>query len=447
VTAALAFQLTSLVVSILSVPTLLLFLDHQHYLIWIVFTTIGGLTLQLEAAIQTLLVRRIAREFAAESAPGFGVELAKARGAYATLSWLMLLVIGPLGAVYIVRVVQPIAAASWLPAWIAFVIAYAVNYRFGPNNVLLLATDRVSPFFSVMAITRAGNYAATLGLLIAGWSILGVSLSFAASVAVTCLSIAIMARRVRAAPWAGHSAPAAAADDDLRATPAGLARFAAFSIAGYVIYRGAVMIAISVMGGRDAASYSLAVQAFGVLAAIAIIPLQTRLSQLAKAAVAGDRAAEAHEIAIALLFATAAVVAATGFLAVAGDALLAALRSRIALPSASIVGLLGVAFWIEAVIMIFVNQQIVHRQLGFVRDYVVVVAVALGGMATALALGSPVWVAMLLIPILLQGGIGIPLIVRRCAASRGQSVAGLLVDLGRGAGGVGRRLQVVSRQR
>ncbi len=68
-------------------------------------------------------------------------------------------------------------------------------------------------------------------------------------------------------------------------------------------------------------------------------------------------------------------------------------------------------------------------------------------MAAALALGSPPWVAMLLLPIVLQGGIGVPLIVRRCAASRGQSVAGLLADLGRGAGGVGRRFQVAAGRR
>jgi hypothetical protein len=413
------------------VPTLLRFLDQQEYLFWIVFTTIGGLTLQLEASLQTLLVRRAAREHAATDRQGFAMEARRAVNAYRTLAVAVAFIIMPLAWWYMADAIPAADDVSWQTAWIVFGGAYAINFSFGPNNVLLLATHRHSAFFLILAISRALGFVATVAALAFGLALLGAAAAFATTVMLNIGAVAWVAHRTRQNLWSTMPAPLIdQAPEDLRASPAGLVRFTLFSLAGYGLYRGAVMLAIVAIPAEAASGYGLLIQTFAVIGAVAGLPLQTRLAALASAVVAGDRKGEAREMAFGLVFAMLAVAVATAFLCVAGNPLLELLESRVTFPSTGVIVLAGLAFAVEAAIMVFVNHQIIVRQMGFIRGYVVCVLIGLGLASIILATSPvPVPIALLVVPLLVQACASLPIMAHRIASGRGQSLSAFLVDL------------------
>jgi len=431
VPSALLFQLTSLIVSILMVPTLLRFLNPQEYLFWIVFTTIGGLTLQLEASVQMLLVRRAAREHAAVDRQGFAMEARRAVAAYRTLALVVAVIVMPMAWWYMAEAIPASDNVIWQNAWLVFGGAYAINFSFGPNNVLLLATHRHSAFFLILAISRALGYVATVAALAYGLALFGAAAAFAATVMLNVGAVAWVAHRTRQKLWSTMPEPLInQAPEDLRASPAGLVRFTLFSLAGYGLYRGAVMLAIVAIPTAAASGYGLLIQTFAVVGAVAALPLQTRLAALAKAVVAGDRKGEAREMIFGLLFAMLAVIVATAFLCTAGNPLLRALQSRVTFPSTGLIVLAGLAFAVEAVIMVFVNHQIVVRQMGFIRGYVICVIVGLGLASIIVATSQlPVPVVLLAVPLLVQACASLPIMANRIASGRGQSLSAFLVDL------------------
>ena len=131
-----------------------------------------------------------------------------------------------------------------------------------------------------------------------------------------------------------------------------------------------------------------------------------------------------------LLFAMLALIVATAFLCTAGNPLLRALQSRVTFPSTGLIVLAGLAFAVEAVIMVFVNHQIVVRQMGFIRGYVICVIVGLGLASIIVATSQlPVPVVLLAVPLLVQACASLPIMANRIASGRGQSLSAFLVDL------------------
>ena len=59
--AAYVFHAVNMAVSILLVPLFLRHLDPSEYALWLIFTAFGGVTLQLQNAIQNVSVKEIAR--------------------------------------------------------------------------------------------------------------------------------------------------------------------------------------------------------------------------------------------------------------------------------------------------------------------------------------------------------------------------------------------------
>ena len=92
--------------------------------------------------------------------------------------------------------------------------------------------------------------------------------------------------------------------------------------------------------------------------------------------------------------------------------------------------LAGLAFAVEAAIMVFVNHQIVVQQMGFIRSYVVCVVIGIGLASTTVALSPvPVPVALLAMPLFVQACVSLPILAHRVASGRGQSLLAFLVDL------------------
>ena len=182
--AAYFYQFVSLMIGVLMVPTLLRYLDHGQFLLWAIFTTLGGLTLQIESSVQIVAVRRIARDVYA------GISLTPSlKMVHQAYMKLAALTIGPLavaGFLYLSYFAAPRLSANFSIEWIIFVTAFGVNYWFGINNAVLLATDHVSSYCYISSFTRLLYFVGTLWSLSCGFGILGICICFASSVVVNC---------------------------------------------------------------------------------------------------------------------------------------------------------------------------------------------------------------------------------------------------------------------
>lgn len=446
-TAALMFQLASLLASVAMVPLLLGHLGAGDYLLWAVFTTLGGLTLQLESAIQTLMVRRLAPAWARRDPDQLAAELRRARIAYWALSLAVLLLLLPAGFAYLLSVAaDPVpgadlhrAGAPWLPAWIAFVLAYAINYLFGPNNVLLLATARTDRFYWISAGSRVVNIALTAVALVLGFGLAGVSRSFLASVLVNVIAIALAAAAVRRVmPVRGQRAEMpddGTTADDLKpadrkpADGAGLLRYTLFTLVGFLLYRGAFLLAARHLETDAAAGYGLALQAYAILFAVAVVPTTVWLHRVVAAVHAGDTAREDLELARGALFAVGAFAAGTVALELLGPYLLDLIGSEVRLPDGMTLALMALAFLVEALILVCVNPLLLRAELGFVRPYVVLAGLSLVAAALALRAGVPPMVALLVLPAAVQALVTLPIVAGRLARAQGRSLGHLLGGL------------------
>lgn len=414
------------------VPLLLGFLGANEYLVWAVFTTIGGLTLQLEFAIQTLMVRRVAPLVAAGDLSRYRKEMARARRSYGILSMVVLTTVLPLGGIYMHLLFSGgghSAPLGWEIAWVAFAGAYALNYLFGPNNVLLLATGRTDGYFWISTTSRLLNFVTSLVALVLGSGLLGISMSFLLAVLANVAALLLLAKSVRAqigktltptAPLASWIVPS----DDF-----GLARYTLFTLSAFLLYRGAFLLAFGAFATQEAAAYGLALQAFAIMASVAVIPIHVRLHVIVEALRAGDLSAQNREIFRSLGFATAAMLAGGVTFAMFGPWLLHLIGSDVELPPSGLIALMTVAFFVEAIILILGNPMLVERDLSFVRTYVGIAALGLVGAASAVVAGAPLGLAMVALPLALQACLSLPLIFRRLAMSRGCSSRQLLADL------------------
>jgi hypothetical protein len=444
-TAALLFQLVSLVASVAMVPLLLGFLGAEEYLLWAVFTTIGGLTLQLEAAIQTLMVRRVAPRFAAADAAGLRSEEKRGRLAFQRLSLFVFVLVIPGGWFYMQHVAAGTGSAvAWQWAWLAFGFAYGLNYLFGPNNVLLMGTARTDSFYRIGTLSRILNIGLSLAALWAGFGLLGVSAAFLLSVVVNVGSISIVAAHARRGAGGGTDGgsaggPVMAGRAAMITEETGLGRYTLFTLAAYLLYRGAFLLVVGSLDAPDAAAYGLALQAFAILGSIAIIPLHVRLHLLAKALHEGDSKTETVELVRAVGFAVLAMLGGLAGVVLVGPPVLALISSDVQLPAFHLLALMAAAFLVEALILVFANLLILRRDLGFVPPYVILVLVGLGAGVLLLMAGKPVGIAMLAVPLLVQVVISLPLILARLARQRGEGTSGLLMTMARAAPAAARR--------
>jgi hypothetical protein len=421
--AALLFQGVSLLVGVFSVPIFLRYLSPADFLLWMIFTTIGGLTLQIESALQNISVRRIASEVVSANFFAARKEVERAATLYRTLSLSVVLLVMPCGFLFVANQDNHHFSQFWNIAWLIFGCAYAFNFLFGPNNCLLLATNATNSFNYINALTRALNFVGAFLLLSLGYAVVGAAVSFLFSVVVGCFMIKWQGRqRLIAAVTSGE--PPVPTDTSCPSASGPLtdvAHFSLFTFAAYWLYRGALLVATPFFSSGEMSSYGLTLTALSVVNAIALIPNQIRLGTMVTAVV-GDRQDDIQaQIAFGLVFATVTFSGFFGVLAVAGPSLLALVGSEVSLPSSSQLAMVFGAFLVESWIMVLVNVLVIRKSYDFVTWYCSTVVIAfIVGLVTALSTGA-LYIGLALIPAMLQLLFTLPAVFCSCARSCGQN--------------------------
>lgn len=410
-------QAVNLLVGVLMVPTLLKFFDPGQFVLWAIFTTWGGLTLQIESSIQIVSGRRIAREF--HGSRPLAHTLDGVRLAYRKLAATTLGPVAIAGFVYLSYVAAPRLSTQWAIEWLIFVAAYGVNYWFGVNNAVLLATDHVETYNYIAAFTRLVNFVGTLSSLSVGFGVLGVCICFAGSVALNCALMAIAARRVLAANLPAELAGPAPAEGSTAA--GGIVLYTTYTIAAYGLYKLGVLTATSFFDKQAVSAYSLTLQAYTMLSSIALVPIQARLSRLVKALLANRQQDVIRELTFTLVTANGAFLMGTGVLLGIGSDMLDSIGARVGLPPPTELISVGLAFMIELNLFIFINLLVTQQQFRFVKVYVGCVVIALLIAATAVVLGQPLVRSLVVLPALIQASICLPAVIWLVCAQMGVS--------------------------
>jgi len=410
-------QAVNMLVGVLMVPTLLKFFDPGQFVLWAIFTTWGGLTLQIESSIQIVSARRIARELYG------GVPLAptlhKVRLAYRKLAAMTLGPVAVAGFLFLSYVAGPKLSTYWAIEWLIFVAAYGVNYWFGINNAVLLGTDNVETFSYIAAFTRLVYFVSALWSLSAGLGVLGVCISFASSVALNCALMALAARR--ALKTSPPPASLSAAGTSSSSAAGGIVAYTSYTIAAYALYKIGVLTATSFFDKEVVSAYSLTLQAYTMLSGIALVPIQARLSRLVKALLADRRQDVISELTFTLVTANGAFALGTAVLLFFGGDMLDQIGARVNLPPPLELISVGIAFAIELNLVILINLLVTQQRFRFVKIYVGCVAVALLLAAMSIAAGQPLIRSLVIVPALVQAFVCLPAVIYLVCAEMGTS--------------------------
>lgn len=407
------FQAVNMAVAIILVPLLLHYLQVEGYAVWLIFTAMGGATIQLQTTIQTVMVREVAREY---HGGGGGAAMRRTRRAY---TFLAAFVAGPYmlaGLAYLYYLKEPPVIMT---AWVIYSASFAVVYWLGPNNAQLLATERVAANNTVMIISRVLYLAFVLVFLDMGLSVLGVCLAFAVSTGVGGV-LCVRATRRSTLP----ELPAG----EIRPPRGSIGRYGLFTITAFSLYNGAFLIAASIFPKTSIASYGFGLQIATLVTAIALTPVQVWLGRLIRAISSGSRAHLLRELSL-----TAASTNATfllGFLGliVVGPPLLVLLRSNMTLPPFWMLALIFLAFAIELNISVLVNFLMTKGNFSFVPIYAATALIGIVAGVVGARLTGNIQL-FVLAPSCIQGLVGLPLILRLVLVELGQKPRSLAGDI------------------
>lgn len=428
VIAALTFQGMSLFVGVASVPLLLFFLSNDDFLAWILISTFGALTIQIEQGIQIVAARRLARLWHSANRVLFLEELELIRGTYRKFALSVFFGLGSAGFLYFWLFAELSPSPIWPYAWVAFILSYGLNYLFGYNTVVLLATENTVHLNLTSTLTRGINFVLTFYLLWQGLSILGLSLSFLASVG---LSITLLRRRANEQiekfsdrpPLHSQRETSVKRSDRAASTVANMA----YTLSNFFLYKGAFLVFPLLPGASDISGYGLSLQLVAIVYAVSIIPTQVWLDRLVHAVLQGDVNRVRSNLLISLAF--GAVVFTAFFLAIVVLArpALVLIGSDVELPSNALIGLIFLAFGIESIIFMLVNLLLILEETRVLWRYIVGVWIALT-VSCATQIVAPaigITTVFLLVPMLIQAFTTLPVVLWH-AMARVKALSGRL---------------------
>ena len=361
-------QLTNVVVGMLMLLLILFFLNAEEFLLWSLFTAIGGLLLQIETAIQSIFVRNIAKN-ANSDQNNFLHSILLAKKSYrlfAMLAFLFLILVG-IPYFYVSKI--NLSGSLWLLCWIVFSATYFFNFLFGPNNCTLIATQNTTKFNVNNMSSRLINLALVAALLAMGYGFYALIVGFAVSVAFGCSLNAHAARASR--PQVSESISADINDRTVSGPRLSeIVRFSLFLGLSYWLYR-LLLLANAASSGDHAAnaSFALALQLFAIFMTLALTPLQMRVAPLMSALKRNDRDEAALEFCRLQVLVNGVIIFSTMMFLVATPFIGNFVSIDIKWPSFSMVAALSFAFLIEANLQSIANLFISERDYRFLISY------------------------------------------------------------------------------
>ena len=357
-------------------PLLLAFLSADEFLLWSLFTSIAGIFLQLETAVQSVFVRNMAAR-SHSSTTDFVESVRNAKRTYRFLAVIAFVVLIGGGGIYFASIALTDAIGQWPLQWLIFSTAYFVNFLFGYNNCVLIATERTTSFNINNMSSRLVNLALMAILFVKGETIFALVISFAISVGIGCAlnhrkATAVMRQIPLTLP--GNSDYQRSRQPQLRE----IALFALFLGLSYWLYRVVLLtVAASSTNHSTTASFALALQLFSIFVTLAMTPVQMRVSPLIAALERNALNEAALEFARIHLLVNLGIVAGIGGLAAISPIMIRYFLIDVPWPSLPMIAALFFAFLVEVNLQAMANIFISRRRYTFLKAYCISTGVAL----------------------------------------------------------------------
>lgn len=415
-------HLLNVIVSLLMVPLLLHYLAPIDFVVWSVFITFGAITLQFETAIQHIVVREIARAHQPSNQDAFHAAIRRAQRAYHTLATLVATLVAACGFAYLNYVAAARLGTERNLEWMIFIVAYAISYAFGANSAILLATSKTTAYFIINSVTRTINLVTTYALLKLGLAVLGLALSFAASVFLGCLLLLNAARGKVQSTDARRRGFRPTVDVSAKQAPHGILRYTSYVLAAFLLYKGCFLVATAILPVTDMGGYALGLQACTILSSASFVPVQVWLRQLVRAIASGDHRNARRELTVTLFASSVIYLAGAFVLLVFGETLLSLIGSRIALPASLDLMLICAAFYVELLILVLASYLVTLRSFDFVATYLATSLTAMGWVIVSLWITDAGISILVGVPLALQLLVCLPIVLNMVCRQLGVSI-------------------------
>jgi hypothetical protein len=253
-------------------------------------------------------------------------------------------------------------------------------------------------------------------MFMAGFSVIGICISFASSVAVGCTLIAIFARRSLQENISSGHIRVSVENHIARTSGYDIARYTLFTFAAFALYRGGVLVAVSFFPKDVVGSYSLVLQALTILSTFSLVPIQVWLARLVIAINNDNQDEVIRELARTFLCVNLLFVTGIVLLLLFGNSLLGYIGSSVLLPGNSDLLIVALAFMVEINLFVLINLLVTKRRYGFIRPYVACVAAGLSLALCGMWLSLGLITSLIVLPAIVQIVVCLPLIINRACA-------------------------------
>lgn len=398
------------------IALIVLNLGQGEYLQWILFTTIAGMLIQIEAALNATGVRKIGAAFA--SGRYFVIDSAirsvARRYRVFAICFVGAMYVG--GLAYLARASANDFSVNWIAQWSVFSAAYFIYYVAAYQSCVLIGSGAVNAFAVIGIVSRLTSLATAALLIGLGFGINGLCASVLLGFGLGTFLFTLNSRRIRRSamvdvddgmPWSSNVS--------VKLQDIGV--YALFLFFAYALYR----LPLLIDSGSHASTVrqsgvGLALQIFALIVTFSSVPLTMRVRPLVDHICGGSKREALTEIVALLVSVNLIFVCASVGFVVAGGALIQYFPFiKIGLPGLDLLVLLSLCFFVEINILVFVNALIVLNDFKFALAYCRRVGLVVGFGVIGWYLTGVIYWWLLPLFLLVQALFNFPMIFR-CAA-------------------------------
>lgn len=358
-------QLLNIGAGIIMLPVVVGFMSVDQVGLWFVFISIASLIQLLELGFQPILIRNFsyvyagAKELKAHSLPEcqvgyfdqdlFSSLVVAAKLIYSTVSFLSAFLLLGLGSFYIYTLLpEHIDEFEVFAGWSLYAVGLVFSFYYGYLNAILQGRGQVSEANKVVVFSRLFFVVVGAGMVVAGYGLIGMGLaSVLSSIFSRLLALKFVYSKSHPEMKINSEVAVGNAKKIVFILWYNASRFGVVLVGVFLIWRANVLIAASLLGLSEAASYGLAIQLFFMLNTVASVPLSISLPKINT-----WRAQSKHQevysgfsmlLALSLCMYLAGAVLVFSF----GDYLLAFINSPTRLPDNLVLGSMVLVFLLE----------------------------------------------------------------------------------------------------
>lgn len=383
---------------IILLPLILHFLPAESVAMWIVFATLVSLTQLMELGFQPTIARYAAYIYAGSQqiekiglATAIGnneainrglldslVESARFVYKFITLIAASIMFIG--GTIYIdTLVTQNQSRSECLVAWIIYASGYVFNFYYGYLNGLIQGRGDVTGVNKITIVSRIILIIVSAITLFLGYGLLGLGFaSLLASIIGRVLSNRLFHEKYQQERALPAKQQINAKKKLLASLWHNASRLGIVNIGAFLILRGNVLVASSILGLSEASSYSISLTILATLSGLSMVICQIQIPHMSALQVAKDRQKLTIMYGEIQLISLSVYLIGLVLLLVAGPDLLQMLHSKAILLPGNLLLLYGLIMLLE------VNHSVAGSYIATTNHLPFVPAAIISGLAIAI---------------------------------------------------------------